>query len=120
MIDTVAIVTAFVLLGRLGSPTAPAAADWKVAEALCCCKTHTGGQCCTEAATCGGKPLGCFCASPSVPAPKKRIKSTPPKKPVGKLTENPISAARPLTLPCNFKPDVAVQVAHLLPAEVDP
>jgi hypothetical protein len=49
---------------------APAEADlvrWKVVDVLCCCRTHTGGECCTRVATCGGKPPGCFCASPSVP-----------------------------------------------------
>ena len=50
------------------SPSAPVVARWKVAV-LCCCKTYTGGECCTEAANCGGKPPGCFCASPSAPAP---------------------------------------------------
>jgi hypothetical protein len=40
---------------------------WKVAV-LCCCKTHSGGECCIQVAQCGGKPSGCFCASPSVPA----------------------------------------------------
>ena len=40
---------------------------WKVAV-LCCCKTHGGGECCIQVAQCGGKPPGCFCASPSVPA----------------------------------------------------
>ena len=40
---------------------------WKVAV-LCCCKTHSGGECCVQVAQCGGKPLGCFCASPTVPA----------------------------------------------------
>ena len=40
---------------------------WKVADVLCCCKTLMGGECCTRVAACGGKPPGCFCASPSVP-----------------------------------------------------
>ena len=40
---------------------------WRVAV-LCCCKTHSGGECCTQVAVCGGKPPGCFCASPSTPA----------------------------------------------------
>jgi len=40
---------------------------WKVAV-LCCCKTHSGGECCIQVTQCGGKPPGCFCASPSVPA----------------------------------------------------
>jgi hypothetical protein len=35
---------------------------------LCCCKTHSGGECCIQTAQCGGKPAGCFCATPSVPA----------------------------------------------------
>ena len=52
-------------------PLAPAAASiadrWKLAV-LCCCKTHSGGECCTRVAECGGKLAGCFCASPSVPA----------------------------------------------------
>jgi len=50
---------------------APAVPGWKVADTLCCCKTFTGGECCTEMAKCGGKPPGCFCVSESVPAPKK-------------------------------------------------
>jgi hypothetical protein len=41
---------------------------WKVADVLCCCKTLMGGECCTRVAACGGKPPGCFCADPSVPA----------------------------------------------------
>jgi hypothetical protein len=41
----------------------------EVAEVLCCCKTHSGGECCTRVAKCGDKPRGCFCASPSVPGP---------------------------------------------------
>jgi hypothetical protein len=50
---------------------APAEADrWKVVDVLCCCRTHTGGECCTRVAACGGKPPGCFCASPSVPGPR--------------------------------------------------
>jgi hypothetical protein len=40
---------------------------WKIADVLCCCKTHDGGECCTRVAKCGGNPPGCFCASPSVP-----------------------------------------------------
>jgi hypothetical protein len=51
----------------------PAEADlarWKVVDVLCCCRTHTGGECCTRVAACGGKPPGCFCASPSVPGPR--------------------------------------------------
>jgi hypothetical protein len=40
---------------------------WKIAV-LCCCKTHSGGECCVQVAQCGGKPPGCFCASPTVPA----------------------------------------------------
>ena len=40
---------------------------WKVAV-LCCCKTYSGGECCIQAAQCGGKPPGCFCAAPSAPA----------------------------------------------------
>jgi hypothetical protein len=42
----------------------------EVAEVLCCCKTYSGGECCTRVAKCGDKPRGCFCASPSVPGPK--------------------------------------------------
>ena len=49
----------------------PAVRGWKIANTLCCCKTYTGGECCTQMAQCGGKPPGCFCASESVPAPKK-------------------------------------------------
>jgi hypothetical protein len=37
------------------------------AGTLCCCKTFTGGECCTEAPKCGGKLPGCFCAAPSAP-----------------------------------------------------
>jgi len=48
-------------------PLAAAEVTWKVADVLCCCKTHTGGECCIRAAQCGGKPPGCFCVSPSVP-----------------------------------------------------
>jgi len=62
---------------RVGSSAlclvAPAEADlaWrKVVDVLCCCRTHTGGECCTRVAACGGKPPGCFCASPSVPGPR--------------------------------------------------
>lgn len=44
-----------------------ATTGWKVADVLCCCKTLMGGECCTRVAACGGKPPGCFCASPSVP-----------------------------------------------------
>src|SRR5262245_4968673 len=39
----------------------------KLADVLCCCKTHSGGECCTRVAKCGGQPTGCFCAEPSVP-----------------------------------------------------
>jgi hypothetical protein len=39
----------------------------RVAEVLCCCKTHSGGECCTRVNRCGGQPTGCFCAEPSVP-----------------------------------------------------
>jgi len=48
-------------------PLGAAEVGWKVADVLCCCRTHTGGECCIRAAQCGGKPPGCFCASPSVP-----------------------------------------------------
>jgi hypothetical protein len=51
---------------------AAAEVRWKVADVLCCCKTHTGGECCIRAAQCGGKPPGCFCASPSVPGALRR------------------------------------------------
>jgi hypothetical protein len=75
----------------LMSPAAPVVAGWEVADMLCCCKTYSGGECCTEAAKCGGKPPGCFCASPSVPAPKKAKKPSAAKKPSeapeGKLAE---------------------------------
>src|SRR5262249_5752780 len=44
-------------------------------------RCNPGGECCTEEAKCGGKPPGCFCASPSVPAPKKmKTPPTPPQK----------------------------------------
>ncbi len=49
------------------------AADRLVVAALCCCKTHSRGECSVQAARCGGKPPGCFCASPSIPV-------TPPAK----------------------------------------
>jgi len=39
----------------------------RVADVLCCCKTHSGGECCTRVNQCGGQPTGCFCAEPSVP-----------------------------------------------------
>jgi hypothetical protein len=39
----------------------------EVADVLCCCRTYSGGECCTQVAKCGDKPPGCFCASPSVP-----------------------------------------------------
>src|SRR5258705_2057252 len=39
----------------------------RVADVLCRCKTHSGGECCTRVARCGGQPIGCFCAEPSVP-----------------------------------------------------
>jgi hypothetical protein len=51
------------------------ATAWRVAGTLCCCKTYTGGECCTEMAQCGDRPPGCFCATPSVPAPKKTSRS---------------------------------------------
>ena len=57
-------------LCRLPFPAAEA--TWDVADVLCCCKTHTGGECCMRAAQCGGKPPGCFCASPSVPGALQR------------------------------------------------
>jgi hypothetical protein len=53
-------------------PVAAANVGWKVADVLCCCKTHTGGECCVRAAQCGSKPPGCFCASPSVPGVRQR------------------------------------------------
>jgi hypothetical protein len=53
-------------------PLPAAEVGWKVADVLCCCKTHTGGECCIREAQCGGKPLGCFCASPSVPGGSSR------------------------------------------------
>jgi hypothetical protein len=46
---------------------APTIDTVKVADVLCCCKTHSGGECCTRVASCGGQPTGCFCAEPSVP-----------------------------------------------------
>ena len=52
---------------RLAAQEASRTDPWKVAV-LCCCKTHGGGECCIQVAQCGGKPPGCFCASPSVPA----------------------------------------------------
>ena len=53
-------------------PLGVAEVGWKVADVLCCCRTHTGGECCIRAAQCGGKPPGCFCASPSVPGALRR------------------------------------------------
>jgi hypothetical protein len=38
-----------------------------IAQVLCCCKTHSGGECCTRVAQCGRELPGCFCASSSVP-----------------------------------------------------
>ena len=38
-----------------------------IAQVLCCCKTHSGGECCTRVAQCGRELAGCFCASSSVP-----------------------------------------------------
>jgi hypothetical protein len=61
------------LAGSAVCPVAPAEAELarlKVVDVLCCCRTHTGGECCTRVAACGGKPPGCFCASPSVPPPR--------------------------------------------------
>lgn len=43
----------------------------EVANRLCCCKTHSGGECCTRVATCGGELIGCFCAFPSVPGARQ-------------------------------------------------
>jgi hypothetical protein len=60
-------------VGGIALCLAPAEADlarWKVVDVLCCCRTHTGGECCTRVAACGGKPPGCFCATPSVPGPR--------------------------------------------------
>ena len=45
---------------------APVNGKWKLAV-LCCCKRHSGSECCTQVAQCGEKIPGCFCASPSVP-----------------------------------------------------
>jgi hypothetical protein len=42
--------------------------DRRKMAVLCCCKTHSGGECCIQTAQCAGKPPGCFCATPSVPA----------------------------------------------------
>ena len=47
----------------------------KVADVLCCCQTYTGGECCTRVARCGGKPPGCFCATPSVPGAQQQLSS---------------------------------------------
>lgn len=52
----------------LAAPEASIINTWKGADLLCCCKTHSGGECCTRIAECGGKPPGCFCASLSVPS----------------------------------------------------
>src|SRR5262245_16723190 len=38
----------------LMSPAPPVVAEWKVVI-LCCCKTYSGGACCTQAANCGDK-----------------------------------------------------------------
>jgi hypothetical protein len=57
-------------------PAVATFAKWRVADVLCCCKTHTGGECCTRVAKCGGKPPGCFCALPSVPSGAQQLSST--------------------------------------------
>ena len=49
---------------------------------LCCCKTHSGGECCVQVAQCGGKPSGCFCASPSVPPTPPAAKDNTPLTPL--------------------------------------
>lgn len=54
-----------------GEPWTPRTS--RVANVLCCCKTHNGGECCTRLAQCGGKPPGCFCASPTVPSAPIRL-----------------------------------------------
>jgi hypothetical protein len=46
---------------------APSVGRRLIAQVLCCCKTHSGGECCTRVAQCGRELPGCFCASPSVP-----------------------------------------------------
>jgi hypothetical protein len=40
----------------------------RVAQVLCCCKTHSGGECCTRVAQCGGRLPGCFCATAPAPS----------------------------------------------------
>jgi hypothetical protein len=62
----------------------------KVADVLCCCKTASGGECCTRAAVCGGKMPGCFCASPGKPIPPQ-----PPTSPPAQLPQSKVSSGRP-------------------------
>ena len=78
---TLTMVIAGVVVANGSCPVAPGAAScgaasnrhvekssgWKSAEMVCCCKTHSGGECCTRATQCGGTLPGCFCAFTSVP-----------------------------------------------------
>jgi hypothetical protein len=67
----------------------PAAAEasaieskWKVAQdVLCCCKTHSGGECCARVAVCAGRIAGCFCSSPVAPGARP-ITPQPPQAPL--------------------------------------
>jgi hypothetical protein len=85
IIGIFAIALAFVLAtceaSRAMSPTTSALVGRKIAGVVCCCKTYTGGTCCTEVEKCGGKPPGCFCSFPSAPAPAPKKLS--PKRPKG-------------------------------------
>jgi hypothetical protein len=55
---------------------------WQVAEdVLCCCKTYSGGECCTRVAACTGKVPGCFCATRAVPGARP-VTPPPPRPPL--------------------------------------
>jgi hypothetical protein len=78
---TFAIALVFVLAtcaaSRAMSPTTSALVGRKIAGVVCCCKTYTGGTCCTEVEKCGGKPPGAFVPSRVLPLPP--LRSSPRK-----------------------------------------
>ena len=79
---------------------APIDDKWKLAV-LCCCKRHSGSECCTKVAQCGEKIPGCFCASPSVPGTvqiRRRIQVADPIE----ISETADPKGRPaFTVRCN-------------------
>lgn len=73
MARTFVITLALIFLASMGRERTCALGQAPIAAGvICCCKTFTGGECCTEAEQCGGKPPGCFCATPSAPPPPNR------------------------------------------------